>query len=97
MTWLTVVLVALSTYRLTRLITADRIMDRFRDWCQSRGDFIAYLTSCDWCLSIWIAPPVAGIAVIWGDNRAVIAGLLALSASAITGLLSLGENRLDRQ
>ena len=95
MTWLTLALVALATYRLTRLVTADRITDRLRDWCQGRGEMLAYLSGCDWCLSIWVAPWPSVAVVLWPDNRAVYAVLLALTASALTGLLATVERRLD--
>ena len=95
MTWLTLALVALATYRLTRLVTADRITDRLRDWCQGRGDFLAYLSTCDWCLSVWIAPWPAVAVVVWPDSRIVLAVLLALSASALTGLLAAIEGRIS--
>ena len=60
------------------------------------GDFLAYLTSCDWCLSIWVAPWPSVAVIVWPDNRAILAGLLALTASALTGLLAVVEGRLDR-
>jgi hypothetical protein len=96
MTWLTVALVALATYRLTRLVTADRIAEPVRNWVVERNPgWAGYLVTCDWCLSIWVAPWPAVAAVLWPDNRAVLAALLALSASAVTGLLSLVERRWD--
>ncbi len=96
MTALQFTVVALATYRITRLFTADRIMDWARAWAERRSAWLGYLITCDWCLSIWLAPPVAALMVIWGDNRLVLAALFALAASALTGLLSIVEARLDR-
>lgn len=93
---LTIVLVALSTYRLTRLITADRITQKLREAIIARGEMIGYLATCDWCLSIWFAPIPTTLAIMYPGNRLVLIGLVALSASAVTGLLSGVEGKLDR-
>lgn len=95
MTPLLVTLVALSTYRLTRLVTADRITQRLREAVIARGEMIGYLATCDWCLSIWVAPIPSVLAVAYPENRLLLAGLLALSASALTGLIAGIEGKLD--
>jgi hypothetical protein len=95
MDWLLLVLAALATYRLTRLVTADKITEPVRGWVVDRSAWAGYLVTCDWCLSIWVAPPVALCAVLWGDNRLVLVVLLWLAVSAVTGILSLVERRLD--
>ena len=87
----------LACYRLTRLITADQITLPFRTWILDRSTWVGYLVTCDWCLSIWIAPWVASAVLFHLDQPAVQIGLVALSASAVTGLLSMLESRLDFQ
>ena len=94
MDWLTLVLVVLATYRLTRLITADRITEPLREWVNGRSEWAGYLVTCDWCLSIWIGPLVVIPAVLWPSTMVTVV-VAALSASAVTGLLSLVERRLD--
>lgn len=97
MTALLLALVALATYRLTRLVTADKITERFRDWANGRkASWPGYMAGCDWCLSIWLAPVPTVAAILWPDNRVVLAGLVALSASALTGLIATVEQRIDR-
>lgn len=96
MSVLLIVLAMISTYRLTRLVTADRITQAFRAWMVSRNRALGYLVTCDWCLSIWVAPIPATAVVLWPDSQAVWAALIALSASALTGVFSLVEARLDR-
>jgi len=91
---ITIILVALSTYRLTRLITADRITQKLREAVIARGEMVGYLATCDWCLSIWLAPIPTGLAVMFPGNRLILIGLLALSASALTGLLASLEGKL---
>jgi len=93
---LVLILAVLATYRLTRLVTADKISANFRSWVDSRWERIGYLVECDWCLSIWFAPLPATAVVLWPDNRVVLIGLTALSLSALTGFIHLFERRLDK-
>ena len=96
MNWLIVLLVVVATYRLTRVFTADRIMDRFRAWAERTNSTLGYLITCDWCLSIWLAPIPTALVILFPGNRLVVGGLVALSASALTGLMSLLERKWDR-
>jgi len=96
MNWLLLTIVALATYRLTRLVTADKITEALRSRAFRRqSNWLGYLVTCDWCLSVWVAPLPTVAAVLWPDNRVVLVGLVALAASALTGLASLIERRLD--
>ena len=97
MTYLLWLAATLTTYRLTRLVTADRITERLRIEVDSRSKNLGYLITCGWCLSIWVAPPVAWIVYEWGDRTLVRVAVLALAMSALTGLLSLVESRLDSE
>jgi hypothetical protein len=91
MTWL---LIALATYRLTRLVTTDTILARPREWVQARYDRLGYLVGCDWCSSIWIAPGPVLIGVLWDSSAALV--LLAIPAvSAVTGILATLVDRLE--
>jgi len=93
MTALLFVVAALATYRVTRLVTADKITEPLRVFAQRR-QWTGYLAQCDWCLSIWVAPGPALCVVLWPDNRAVLVGLLALAFSAVTGLVATVEQKL---
>jgi hypothetical protein len=93
---LVLLLAVFATYRLTRLVTADAITEPLRVWADVKSQKFGYLLSCDWCLSMWVAPPVAVIAVVWGDNRVVLGAGLALMLSALTGLLATVERRIDQ-
>lgn len=90
------ILAALTCYRLTRLVTADVITQRFRTWVADRSFWASYLISCDWCLSIWIAPFVAAPAILYPDSTLVLIVMAWFSLSAITGLLSVIESKLDQ-
>ena len=91
------ILTALSTYRLTRLFTADRILQAPRAWVVRRSRWLGYLVTCDWCLSIWLAPAPTALAILYPEERITWAILIALSASALVGLLSMIETRLDTE
>ena len=83
------VLYALAVYRLTRLVVADELTAGPRERILTRVQdrpLLAYLVTCPWCISIWLAlawvllasllPPVA-----W------YAGAV-LAFSAVAGLLA---------
>lgn len=94
MTWLTVVLTVGAVARLTLIVVGDlagrpiriAMMRRFPRRRKREPD-LDYLVHCQWCLSVWVGAVVAAVAVFWGDNRIVQAGLLALTASLVTGFL----------
>ena len=88
--WLMVVLAVLAVYRLSRLVTGDYVTRPMRTWVNERygENRLSYFVTCDWCVSFWLGAAVAPVVVWWGDNRAVLAVLLALAASATAGLLS---------
>jgi hypothetical protein len=95
MTVFDLVLASLATYRLTRLFTADKITQPLREWITARSDWFGYLVTCDWCLSIWLSTIPTFLIINHGDNTITRFGLLALCASALTGLVSMIETRLD--
>lgn len=95
--WL-IVLVVVACYRLTRLVTSDYIAEPVRLWAERRwGEKSkrAYLVTCNWCLSIYIAPCVTVPAVLWPTNRIVWAVLLGLTASATAGLVATWQTYVE--
>lgn len=94
---LLVVLAMLSTFRLTWLVNNDTIARPLRAWAY-RHDVkrhgpvdddevppLSYFVTCPWCVSMYVAPPVAVATVLWGDNRVILIALVALASSAVTG------------
>jgi len=94
MIWL---LAFLACYRMTRLVTADEITKPLRIWAVTKSQRVGYLMSCDWCLSIWLAPLVAIPVTLWPNSKPLQALLLWLSLSAVAGLVSVIEGRLERE
>jgi hypothetical protein len=81
-------LAALATFRLTRLVTADWILSRPREWVQARFETLGYLAGCAWCASMWIAPGPALLASL-APSSLVVQVLLGVPAlSAVAGLLA---------
>lgn len=88
-TWWFLVLDALATYRLTRLLVHDTVFAWLRDaevrvgeWLLAPGD----LLHCDWCVSVWMAALVVGLTAAWPHLWLYAAAGLAFSA--VTGILS---------
>jgi hypothetical protein len=91
---LTLLLTALATARLTRLVTTDRITRAPRDWVLLRvrnGHPLAYLLGCDWCASMYVGAGAAAAWWAWGDHRWFVAATAALAFSHITGWLATRE------
>lgn len=76
-------LTAGATYRLTKLIQEDEILspirDRFHQTFPPESSKLGYLSTCPWCLSMWIAPVAHFLPT---SIKA------ALTASAVTGIIS---------
>ncbi len=92
--WLLVLLTIGAVVRLSRLVTADKITESIRERLTDRwgeDSLRAYFISCDYCVSMYVAPIVATVAILWGDNRVIIIGLLALTASYVAGIIGAHE------
>jgi len=79
--FLLLVLLTLAVARATRLLVADAFppVARARSWVAARGDWQEYLTSCPWCMSVW----VAGLVTLAADvHYGLPAPLLVWPASA---------------
>ena len=83
MIWL---LIALATYRLTRLVTTDTLTTPAREWVQARYDRLGYLVGCDWCSSMWLAPGPVLLGVLAPDSTWSLVVLGIPAASAVVGI-----------
>ena len=92
--WFEFVILALATYRITRLVTRDVITEGFRNWFWKKfppeSKKLGYLITCEWCLSIWVASLLIASAMITSVTIAV-ASVFALSA--VAGLLTAYEDK----
>lgn len=83
----------LSTARLTRALTTDRIGLPIRSFVVNRlgaDSMLGYLLHCRWCSSMWISVPIALLVALLlcdGSDVAALTIPLALAYSHLTGLL----------
>jgi Protein of unknown function (DUF1360) len=97
--FLTVLLVCAATYRITRILTQDRITDWFRNWVEVKfgpDSEITYLTGCMWCMSIWVGFGVAILSWLWVPETPNWV-LLWFAASGATGLLHTWAERVGAE
>lgn len=69
--WWVVVLAIGATARITRFLVRDQLAAPARSAVAARfGDrsMVAYLSRCDWCVSIWVALLVTLAASLFGDT-----------------------------
>lgn len=89
---ITLLVAALATARLTRLVTRDQITHKARRWALARLDhdgMIAYLIVCDWCVSMYAALAVMAWTA-WGPSWSLWP-LAILASSYVTGWLASKE------
>lgn len=60
---------AVAVYRGTRYLTADKVGEPIRKWAEARSPWLEYLSTCDWCVSTYLAVP-ASIVITWHVDRA---------------------------
>jgi len=74
---------ALATYRLARLIARDTILRPFRRWLAEKYEgVLVELVGCIWCLSVWLAVGVVAATYFVPWWWSWPASALALSAVA---------------
>jgi hypothetical protein len=95
-----VAVLPLVVARLTRLICTDKITEPLRNAAARRlpeRSLLLYLLFCRWCMSVWIAVPVAAMwwaaspAPRWSGQWWLDVPTVALALSHITGLLVRAE------
>lgn len=91
----TLLLLALATARLTRLVTQDRITQAPREaivrWAVRRGgedSLLAYFVFCDWCVSLYAGGAVVGAWALWHETAWLTWVLSALAFSYVAGWLA---------
>jgi uncharacterized protein DUF1360 len=89
---------ALASYRVTRLLVSDRIVDRHRDALVDRlrrGGHrkLVELSECPWCIGFWVACGV--VAARRAVPRAWSPVAEAFAFSAVSGLLASEVRTMD--
>ena len=89
----TFTILALATFRISRLLTVDVIFENLREWVWKKrppSTKLGYLFTCNWCMSIWVASLLTICYTIITTATVVVAIPFALSA--VAGLIAA---RLD--
>lgn len=89
---ITLLVAALATARITRLVTTDRITEAPREWALRRLDLnglLSYLITCAWCVSVYAGAGVVAV-IAWGPSWSVWI-LTALAFSYVAGYLASKE------
>jgi hypothetical protein len=93
--WFTVL--ALSSFRITRLLVEDSILDRPRIWLaeQLGGEMgvAERLLSCPWCAGIWVSGAVVVSALFWPPSLYLHA---ALALAAVAGLIASADSAMHK-
>jgi hypothetical protein len=77
----------LAVYRLTKLVTDDKITEDLRDLIFEklpRGHKLSYLITCGWCVSIWAALAIFTLRKVSPETADFLSAVLA--TSAVTGV-----------
>lgn len=85
------VVTILAVARITRLITSDVIFAGPRGRALKRvglNSRAAYLMTCDWCMSMWVAAPLTTVAWWAGHTPWYLIPVTALAASYVAGWLA---------
>lgn len=86
---LVLIVAMLAVARLTILMVDDRLTISYRRWVVKRWgeeSMPAYFVHCSWCTSMWVAPLVMPVAVLF-PNRWMLAALSIPAASLVAGFL----------
>jgi len=86
----TLIVLILAVFRVTRLATTDTIFDTPRNWVHDHSSFFSEMLDCDWCASFWVAVPVAVAYWLWPDVTFWLS--LPFALSAVVGLLTRFAN-----
>lgn len=88
---LLLVLLAVTSARVTRLLVADAFppIARARSWVAARGDWQDYLMSCPWCMGVWVAGALTAVTTAWYGLPAPV--LVWGMCAHVAGLINILE------
>lgn len=97
---LVIVLLCITTWRLTRLLTADAFppIQMFREWVEARAGETsswAYLVNCPWCVSVYFGGILTVATMLLLPDGLPVPALVWGTTSGVTGLLSTIEDALN--
>lgn len=92
-TWLVAVVLVLAAFRITRLVTADVLLDAPRTWLAVHlPRKLAELVTCAYCAGFWISGLV--VACWWFGGRVGWVVLVVFAVAGAQALLSAADRAL---
>jgi hypothetical protein len=86
---LTLLVLILAAYRVTRFFIEDYLFDKVRNWIWSKRDpstTLGYLFTCYWCMGFWVSSAIVVGYILIPSVMFIVCLVLALSAAV--GILS---------
>ena len=92
--WISLTILVLATYRITRLITRDEVLTDLRNRYFNRfppeSSKLGYLATCEWCMSFWVA---SLLVICFMINTGTVIVAVPFALSAVAGLLTAYEDK----
>ena len=99
-----IALMAIATYRLTRILVFDKIFKLFRDFLKSREKLhvfyvIREIITCPWCAGVWVALIVAALyyMVPFGDIFIILLTISGVASFLVVSVNFIGLSTEEKQ
>ena len=99
-----IALMAIATYRLTRILVFDKIFKLFRDFLKSRERLslfyvIREIITCPWCAGVWVALIVVALyfMVPFGDIFIILLTISGIASFLVVSINYIGLSTEEKQ
>jgi hypothetical protein len=99
-----IALMAVATYRLTRILVFDKIFKLFRDFLKAKEKLYVFyvireIITCPWCAGVWVALVVAALyyMVPYGDIFIILLTISGISSFLVVSINYIGLSTEEKQ
>ena len=99
-----IALMAIATYRLTRILVFDKIFKLFRDFLKSRERLslfyvIREIITCPWCAGVWVALIIVALyfMVPFGDIFIILLTISGIASFLVVAINYIGLSTEEKQ
>jgi hypothetical protein len=99
-----IALMAIATYRLTRILVFDKIFKLFRDFLKSKEKLYVFyvireIITCPWCAGVWVALIVAALyfMVPFGDIFIILLTISGVASFLVVSINYIGLSTEEKQ
>lgn len=99
-----IALMAIATYRLTRILVFDKIFKLFRDFLKSREKLYVFyvireIITCPWCAGVWVALIVVALyfMVPFGDVFIILLTIAGIASFLVVSINFIGLLTEEKQ